>query len=50
MASARRMEWYQEPAKGSALDIPQSPWLVDAAFLARFARLMRLGKLRREMT
>ena len=28
-----------KPAKGSALDIPQSPWLVDAAFLARSARL-----------
>ena len=28
-----------QPTKGSALDIPQRPWLVDAAFLARSARL-----------
>jgi len=28
-----------KPTKGSALDIPQSPWPVDAAFLARSARL-----------
>ena len=27
------------PVKGSALDMPQSPWLVDAAFSARSARL-----------